>query len=509
MDRDSLAQTRAAEHRSAAAPPEEDAAPEVALGASQEPVPRYVCLVDDAGRIVAVNPGWRHFCSSNGLPPDRVAEGADYLAICERARGPNRERARFFAAGLREVLAGAREAFSIEFGGCGEDAAHWYLATATRLAGAGAPQAVVSYQDITALRRTRDDLRQHRRHLRSILESLNDAVWSLVPARQQPGEYELLYMNPAAERLYGHPLQAFFADRDLWLKVIHPDDRERVRSHLPEFLRSGAADLEYRIVRPDGEVRWVRDRGRVVYAEDGSVQRLDGIVTDVTEHVRAGEALRETTLALRRLAAHLESVREDESGRIAREVHDELGGNLTMLKLGLASALERLGPRTAARPTLESLLGVAQSTIQIVKRISSTLRPPMLDTLGLVETIRWHINEFSQLSGLQVDVQLPEYVRLSQERSTAMYRVVQEALTNVARHAGARRVSVRAQKKQGELVMEISDDGRGISEDELRKDNSYGILGMRERSLYLGGEFSIHGEPGKGTTIRLRLPLSP
>lgn len=230
---------------------------------------------------------------------------------------------------------------------------------------------------------------------------------------------------------------------------------------------------------------------------------------EVTERRRTEETLRENALDLRRLAAHLESVREEESARIAREIHDELGANLTMLKLGLASLLEQPAAGPPRRDALESLLQLAQASIDIGKRISSSLRPRMLDTLGLVETIRWHVAAFSRHTGIACTVHLPEYIRISPGRSTAVYRVVQEALTNIARHAKAGRVVLRAQKNRGELLLEIDDDGRGVAEADLLKDTSYGILGMRERSQFLGGEFWIKGEPGQGTHIGLRLPLAP
>lgn len=230
---------------------------------------------------------------------------------------------------------------------------------------------------------------------------------------------------------------------------------------------------------------------------------------DVTARRRAEVTLRENAVDLRRLAAHLESVREEEGARIAREIHDELGANLTMLKLGLASLLEQPADGPPRRDALESLLQLARSSIDIGKRISSSLRPRMLDTLGLVETIRWHVAAFSRHTGIACTVHLPEYIRISPGRSTAVYRVVQEALTNIARHAQAHRVVLRAQKSKGELLLEIDDDGCGVAEADLLKGTSYGILGMRERSQFLGGEFSIKGEPGRGTRIGLRLPLAP
>jgi PAS domain S-box-containing protein len=478
--------------------------------------------------------------------------------------------------------------------------------------------------DITERERAEQALREREEKLNSILGSLNDVVWSL-----SPKTYDLLYLSQAAERLYDHKLDEFSADKDLWLKLIHPDDRERVLGNLSEFLSKGTSELEYRIVRAGGEVRWVRDRGKVIYSTNGEMLRLDGIVTDITERVRAEaqliesqrrlkalfentqdaillfddearlvdvnpaacalfgydreqflqltvwdllpipdrqasrkrwrafmaagrsiggyktivrsdrttrfverravanivpglhlsvirdvterrqaeEALRESASALRRLSAHMETVREEQNAKIAREVHDELGGTLTMLKLGLAALLEKMAEHEPLRPRLESVLNLADASVKTVKRISSALRPGLLDTLGLSATIRWHAEEFSRLTGIRVELQLPEYIRLSPERSTAVFRIVQEALTNVGRHAGATEVAIRARKAKGELLVEIADNGRGIVAVDLAKTNSFGILGIRERSQYLGGDLRIHGTSEQGTRLTLRLPL--
>jgi signal transduction histidine kinase len=202
-------------------------------------------------------------------------------------------------------------------------------------------------------------------------------------------------------------------------------------------------------------------------------------------------------------------VREEQSAKIAREVHDELGGTLTMLKLGLAALLEKMPEHEPLRERLESVLKLADASIKTVKRISSTLRPATLDTLGVAATIRRHAEEFSRLTGIRAELQLPEYIRLSPERSTAVFRIVQEALTNIARHARATEVAIRARKAKGELIIDIADNGIGIVTADLAKANSFGILGMRERSQHLGGELGIDATPDRGTTVTLRLPLEP
>ena len=482
--------------------------------------------------------------------------------------------------------------------------------------------------EVAERKRVEQALRQSEQRLDSILSSLNEVVWSLSPATRQ-----LLYLNPAAELLYGRRPAEFFADKDLWLEVIHPEDRERLSRSLIPILRDGAAQFDYRIVRPDGEVRWVRDQAKLIRDEMGTIVRVDGLVTDFTEQKRAQEQLiesqrrlqalfdhsqdaivlvddaarivnanpaacalfeldsarfpqlalqdviplpqrpgvenawcafiaagqesgdyvirrsdgsrcaieyraaanilpglhlavvrdvtvrkqaeeaqREGTERLRGLSSHLQSVREEQSARIAREMHDELGGSLTMLKLGLASLLDKADDPPRVRQQLTSMLALTNDSIQSVKRISMSLHPVMLDTLGLLATIRRHVAEFSQLTGIDHELHLPEYLSLASNRSTAVFRIIQEALTNVARHAEATKLEIAMRHDDGWLIVEITDDGKGVTDAVLAKPASFGILGMRERSRYVGGELIIQGTtdpgtPDRGTKVVLRLPL--
>jgi hypothetical protein len=208
-----------------------------------------------------------------------------------------------------------------------------------------------------------------------------------------------------------------------------------------------------------------------------------------------------------RLTAHLASVREEEGRRIAGEVHDELGGTLTILKLGLAMLKETPPDPDALPSRVEALIEHTDGAIQSVRRIAASLRPPMLDALGLSATIRWQGGEFSRQTGIQTDVQVPEAIDLPQERSIAVYRIIQEALTNVARHANATRVQISMQAQDHYLVLEIQDNGRGFDSTKERRKRSFGVVGMRERAQYLGGQLELACTPGEGTAVRLRIPL--
>lgn len=228
---------------------------------------------------------------------------------------------------------------------------------------------------------------------------------------------------------------------------------------------------------------------------------------DVTEQ-RLAEAEHKTLeRRMKQLGARMESIREEQTAVIARELHDDLGALLTMLRLDMAITAEKVVRPKWMRVKLGQFVEQAQAALAVLKRISSNLRPATLDTLGLIATIRWYLNQFSQSTGIGTTLQLPEYVRLSDISSIAVFRVIQEALTNVATHAGATRVAVVVSKKVDKLVVEISDDGKGISETAKRKPDSYGILGMRERAAYLGGTLAISSEPGRGTRLVLEIPL--
>ncbi len=214
---------------------------------------------------------------------------------------------------------------------------------------------------------------------------------------------------------------------------------------------------------------------------------------------------------LRALAARLESVREEERTRAAREIHDELGQALTAIKLEYTALLRDLpagdGPVNQRSQTILTLLDKA---FQSVRRIATELRPGILDDLGLAAAVEWVTEEFQARTGTKVQVSLPDAdIAMDREHATALFRILQETLTNVARHANATRVDVRLAKEKGNLLLEVRDNGKGISDEQLSGGKSLGLLGMRERASLLGGEITISGIPGKGTTVSVRIPEAP
>jgi signal transduction histidine kinase len=227
------------------------------------------------------------------------------------------------------------------------------------------------------------------------------------------------------------------------------------------------------------------------------------------ERDRAEREIRDSREELRNLSAHLQSVREEERTRMAREIHDELGQGLTALKMDV-SWLNRhyLEEDATFSNKLTSMEEVIDRTIETVQKLSGELRPGILDDLGLAAAIEWQAEEFENRTGIECQVSLsPEGIILNKEQSTTMFRIFQETLTNVIRHARATKVEVRLKEQNGTIVLEVTDNGRGITETEIGDARSFGLIGMRERVDFIDGELTVAGSPGKGTTIKVTLPL--
>lgn len=321
------------------------------------------------------------------------------------------------------------------------------------------------------------------------------------------------YVNPAAERMTGYSREELMGMK-IW-DVLHADFRKAVEARL--LARQSGENIvsqnEVRMIVKGGETRWINyTAGRVLI--DGA-PAIIAMATDVTERRRAEEQLHASREQLRALSARLLSAREEERKRIAREIHDELGQALTGLIIELSwleDKLTALADVEQARPLLAktaSMLRLADSTVESVRRIASELRPGLLDDFGLVAAIEWHAQEFEQRTGVscQVSSDLDE-ATLSPEQSTALFRIFQEALTNVARHAAAAIVRVRIFREAGELVLSVVDDGRGINKENLSSARSLGVIGMRERATLLGGAVQITGASGGGTRVVARVPVS-
>lgn len=268
---------------------------------------------------------------------------------------------------------------------------------------------------------------------------------------------------------------------------------------------------EYRLLNRDGKALWFRDEAKTVTDDTGRLLFLQGILVDITQSKHAEEALRQSQNELRKLAAHQEQLKEAERKRIAQEIHDELGGLLTSIKAYVSVANDRavLGG-AQPDPLLVQAAELAGTALGAVRKVITDLRPSVLDQLGIWAALEWYTGQIEERSGIScaciVD-DAAQAIDVGHERSTMLFRVVQEALTNVVRHSAASSVSVSVAFDGRALTVRVQDNGKGIDTERLLNRESWGILGMYERSRHFGGELKITGMPGQGTAVVLNLPL--
>ena len=336
-----------------------------------------------------------------------------------------------------------------------------------------------------------------------IVDSAMDAIITVDEAQN------IVLFNRAAEQVFGAQRAAMLGtplDRLLPARF-----RSAHRGHVEAFGRTGVTSRRMGDVttlwalRPESGEEFPIEASISQTAEGGK-RYYTVILRDITRRKQAEDALRQSQRELRELSARVLEAREEEKAHIARELHDELGQLLTALKMDLAWLRERLpAPELAERAAAMGAL--LDRTVTATRRISADLRPMMLDDLGLADAAAWLVDDFAKRSGvasrIEVADELPE---LSKAVATAVYRAIQESLTNIARHAGAGNAWVSLAVKDGALQVEVEDDGRGIAPADLAKARSLGLRGMRERITFLGGSLEIGCAPRGGTRVRFRVP---
>jgi PAS domain S-box-containing protein len=362
----------------------------------------------------------------------------------------------------------------------------------------------VILRDVTERVRSEGMLERSEARLRGILDSAMDAIIT-VDERQH-----VVLFNKAAEQVFlcgrdeavGAPLSWFIPER---YRASH---HEQVR-HFGETGEASRRMGATRVVtglRRNGEefpieasISQVREHGQHFFTV---------ILRDVTERTRQEQALRQSRDDIRDLALAAQNLREQEKTRVARELHDELGQALTALKIDVGWMRSHVAPgETALQEKLAAMQGLLDGTVAATRRISSDLRPLVLDDLGLAAAADWLVRNFTTRTGIPCELALgPGFEDIPDPHATTLFRTLQESLTNIAKHAEARQVEVTLSRDAGEVILSVHDDGRGFSTGAPRKPAAYGLLGLRERAALLGGEVAIESTPGRGTIVEMRLP---
>ncbi len=346
------------------------------------------------------------------------------------------------------------------------------------------------------------------RYQAKLLDSAQDAI---IASKDYIMDKELnttiTYWNKGAERLYGWKKEEVLGKgvRD----ILHPN-----------FLGTTFEDVHNEIKEHGkwiGEVEQYDKFGNritvmlsinAVY-ENGKIVGTFGVNRNITELKEAYNKLEESQKQLQALAEYLEKIREEERTYIAREIHDDLGQTLTALKIDLAWLLKNhKNPKTPTESKLNGMLKLVDSTIKTVQKISSQLRPGILDDLGFIAAIEWATSEFQQRTNIKCNLQIsPQFFEIQENISVALFRIYQEILTNISRHANAKKVKITIEKNKDELSLFVKDDGKGIDKNKIDDPKSLGLLGIKERVRGLKGNLKITGEKGEGTSIEIILPL--
>jgi two-component system, NarL family, sensor histidine kinase UhpB len=321
-----------------------------------------------------------------------------------------------------------------------------------------------------------------------------------------------MYLSAQFKEILGYEDDDLSNQTQAFWGAIHPDDVDRVTACLAAHLeRRQPYEAESRVRTRSGEFRWIHSRGQALWSRMGEPYRMVGWIIDVTDRKLAEEALQRSREELQHLSANIQRVREEEKARIARELHDDLGQQLAALKIevcGIGRYAQGLG-RALADADLSSVNALLDRLIVSVRRIAADLRPAILDDLGLIPAIEWFSDDFSVRYGVRVIRHIDaDGIDFNGESATAVFRIVQEAMTNVARHSGASEVTLEIERKEPNCIMSITDNGHGCSSDKRPAPDSFGLLGMRERAARLGGDLRIRSAPGQGFTLSVSLPLA-
>jgi PAS domain S-box-containing protein len=374
---------------------------------------------------------------------------------------------------------------------------------------------VIFTEDITERKRAEDAVRTSEQRLRDLIDGLGPSMFvglmtpdgTLIEANRPA----LAVAGLKPEDVLGKPLEETY-----WL-AYSDEVKHQVREAIGRAARGEATRYDLRIRASENRFIIIDFSLQPIRDETGRVVFLVPSASDITERKRAEESLKLANERLRELAFRIQTVVDEEQKRIARELHDEFGQTLTAMKFDL----KKLAGQLQAEPTItvpamvleqaRSLSGLVDSLIESSRKLASSLRPSMLDDLGLIDALMFHVDQFSKHTAIRSYMSVSPHIgtlELDDTVISALFRISQELLTNVSRHAQATEASLSLQDDAEWLSLTVADNGRGIGQDELSKRTSYGLLGIRERISLLNGTCTIVGQPGQGTTVTVRLPLN-
>ena len=376
--------------------------------------------------------------------------------------------------------------------------------TATHLAAI----AIIHHRSESALRQSKTALRETAARLSAATEAGGVGIWDrdLVTGN--------IVWSEITAQMLGMPLQKWQGTVENFERRIHPDDLAGLKRAVEQAISTRTPYThEFRVVWPDGSEHWVAGRAEASYDVTGRPVRLIGVAIDITERKRAEAELMALTRKIRAFASRLENVREEERTRIAREIHDVLAQELTRVKIDLAWIAKRVARPISVATRSAMIERVAEATAQtdaaitLVQKIATELRPVILDRLGLAAAVEWQAEDFTRRTGIACRAEIPaEAFVVDGARATALFRILQESLTNIVRHAKASAVEIVLRCTPAAVTLAVHDNGAGITAEQVDDPRSIGLVGIRERAMACGGHVDFRGAPGEGTTVLVELP---
>ena len=362
-------------------------------------------------------------------------------------------------------------------------------------------QCLINVVEITELKQTEEVLRKSESNLAEAQRIAHIGSWELDivsnTLKWSKEMYSVFDISP----------DMFDGTPESLINVIHPDDVEIfINSIHGTFSNRNSPSLEYRVIHKNGSIHNIFAECGMEYNKSGKSVKNIGTAQDITE-MKISEEQKGALEQMHKLSEYTEKVRENERMAISRELHDDLGQSLTAVKIDLALIRQHVSDSEIVAK-INKVSDLVSETIKSVQRLTSQLRPPILDDLGIEAAIKWYIKEFAQRTGISVFLDMESGIVISADASLFIFRIVQESLTNIARHARADRADIRIFKTGNHINFCISDNGIGITENDIKSKKSFGIISMKERTASMGGTFEIYCENGGGTIIKIIFPVS-
>jgi len=461
----------------------------------------HIALLDDNGNIIEVNKAWKNFGEISSLSGSRFGIDDNYISIAENAVGDEQEAGRALSKAIKDITSGTADNFSIEYSFRSHAKKMWFRADVTNLYEGRPGGAVVSHTNITESKLADEALRKSEEQFRRIVETAQEGIW-----------------------LYDENFRTIFVNKKM-CEIVNYSQEEMIGKKSFDFMEdldtesvAEAMKLQKKGINEIIELRFKTGGGRHIWASLSASSFLDeqgnylgglAMVTDVTRRKQIAEELQQSYKDIRELASHLQNIREEERIQIARDIHDELGQQLTGLKMDVSWLSSKLSVKNEAiEEKIKGMTELLDEAVRSVRRISANLRPSILDDLGLEAALEWQSQEIQKRFGILINFnsQFPE-IELPEGVATGLFRVYQEALTNAVRHANAHTINSKLLLTSNKIVLEINDDGKGMDMKTATRKKSFGLLGIKERIFVMNGKYEIKSEPGKGTSLSVVVPL--